>query len=101
MQHLLRNSVAQIRYILHNFDTLIILQEIIEYSYVTKCCKYVKLKFQGYLWGGSAWTAENSDFQQALIIDLGDIKNVTGIATQVKYFNSTSMCDISFAIILK
>ncbi len=34
------------------------------------------------LWGGSAWTAENSDFAQALIIDLGIIKNVTGIATQ-------------------
>ena len=35
------------------------------------------------LWGGSAWVAENSDFQQALIIDLGLVKNVTGIATQV------------------
>ena len=34
------------------------------------------------LWSGSSWTAENSDFQQALIFDLGDIKNVTGIATQ-------------------
>jgi hypothetical protein len=34
------------------------------------------------LWGGSAWTADNSDFQQALIIDLGQVKNVTGIATQ-------------------
>ena len=42
--------------------------------------------FQGYLWGGSAWTAENSDFQQALIIDLGSVKNVTGIATQVLIF---------------
>ena len=37
----------------------------------------------GRLWSGSSWTAENSDFQQALIFDLGDIKNVTGIATQV------------------
>ena len=34
------------------------------------------------LWSGTSWTAENSDFQQALIIDLGEIKNVTGIATQ-------------------
>ena len=34
------------------------------------------------LWGGSAWTAENSDFQQALVIDMGVIKNVTGIAMQ-------------------
>ncbi len=34
------------------------------------------------LWGGSAWTAEHSDFQQALLIDLGSVKNVTGIATQ-------------------
>ena len=33
------------------------------------------------LWGGSAWTAENSDFDQALAIDMGAIKNVTGIAT--------------------
>jgi hypothetical protein len=37
---------------------------------------------QAILWGGSAWTAENSDFDQALAIDLGAIKNVTGIATQ-------------------
>ena len=34
------------------------------------------------LWGGSAWTADNSDLSQALVIDLGLIKNVTGIATQ-------------------
>ena len=34
------------------------------------------------LWGGSAWTAENSDFAQALAIDMGAIKNITGIATQ-------------------
>ena len=34
------------------------------------------------LWGGSAWTAENSDFDQALVIDLGFIKNITGIASQ-------------------
>lgn len=35
-----------------------------------------------YLWGGSAWTAETSDFDQALIVDLGTVKNITGIATQ-------------------
>ena len=34
------------------------------------------------LWGGSAWTAENSDFEQALLVDLGTVKNITGIATQ-------------------
>ena len=34
------------------------------------------------LWGGSAWTAENSDFDQALLVDLGTVKNITGIATQ-------------------
>ena len=34
------------------------------------------------LWGGSAWTAENSDFSQALMLDLGTVKNITGIATQ-------------------
>ena len=30
------------------------------------------------LWGGSAWTAENSDFSQALLLDLGTVKNITG-----------------------
>ena len=34
------------------------------------------------LWGGSAWTAETSDFDQALLVDLGTVKNITGIATQ-------------------
>ena len=34
------------------------------------------------LWGGSAWTAENSDFAQALLVDLGVVKNITGIAMQ-------------------
>lgn len=37
---------------------------------------------RAFLWDGSAWTAENSDFDQALIVDLGTVKNVTGIATQ-------------------
>ena len=32
--------------------------------------------------GGSAWTAKNQDFSQYLTLDLGDIMNVTGIATQ-------------------
>lgn len=32
--------------------------------------------------GGSAWTAKNQDFSQFLVLDLGDIVNVTGIATQ-------------------
>ena len=32
--------------------------------------------------GGSAWTAQHQDFSQYLTIDLGDIMNVTGIATQ-------------------
>jgi len=40
------------------------------------------------LWGGSAWTAENSDFDQALAIDMGAIKNVTGIATQGRAHSS-------------
>jgi len=34
------------------------------------------------LWGDSVWTAEKSDFNQALLINLGSEKNVTGIATQ-------------------
>ncbi|XP_040565302.1 neurexin-4 [Lepeophtheirus salmonis] len=34
------------------------------------------------LWSGTSWTAENSDFHQALTVDLGKIKNITGIATQ-------------------
>jgi len=35
-----------------------------------------------FLWSNSAWTAATSDFEQALIVDLGSEKNVTGIATQ-------------------
>ena len=46
----------------------------------------------GRLWSGSSWTAENSDFQQALIFDLGDIKNVTGIATQVRIRQRLANC---------
>jgi poly(3-hydroxyalkanoate) synthetase len=65
---------------------------------IIKYCKHDQIKFQGHLWGGSAWTAENSDFQQALTVDLGSIKNVTGIATQVKYFDITAICDISFTL---
>ncbi len=34
------------------------------------------------LWGGSAWTSERSDYSQALIVDLGTTRNVTGMATQ-------------------
>ena len=34
------------------------------------------------LWGKSAWTADHSDFEQGLVINLGTEKNVTGIATQ-------------------
>ena len=32
--------------------------------------------------GGSAWTAGQSDFGQYLIIDLGEIKNISSIGTQ-------------------
>ncbi|XP_066998735.1 neurexin-4 [Anabrus simplex] len=32
--------------------------------------------------GGNAWTAASSDFDQYLTIDLGEVRNVTGIATQ-------------------
>lgn len=32
--------------------------------------------------GGNAWTAGNSDFGQYLIIDLGQVMNITAIATQ-------------------
>lgn len=35
-----------------------------------------------FLWSNSAWTAETQDFEQALMVDLGSEKNVTGIATQ-------------------
>ena len=35
-----------------------------------------------FLWSNSAWTSEHSDFDQALIVNLGSEKNVTGIATQ-------------------
>lgn len=32
--------------------------------------------------GGNAWTASNSDFGQYLIIDLGQVMNITAVATQ-------------------
>lgn len=32
--------------------------------------------------GGSAWTASSSDFGQYLIIDLGQVMNITAVATQ-------------------
>lgn len=32
--------------------------------------------------GGSAWTASSSDFGQYFIIDLGQIMNITAVATQ-------------------
>ena len=35
-----------------------------------------------FLWSNSAWTAARLDFDQALVVDLGSEKNVTGIATQ-------------------
>ncbi|CAH1403187.1 unnamed protein product [Nezara viridula] len=31
---------------------------------------------------GSAWTARDSDFDQALVVDLGEVRKITGIATQ-------------------
>lgn len=37
------------------------------------------------LLGGSAWTARHQDFGQYLIFDLGDVRNVTGIATQGRH----------------
>lgn len=32
--------------------------------------------------GGNAWAASNSDFGQYLIIDLGQVMNITAVATQ-------------------
>ncbi|EGI67749.1 Contactin-associated protein like 5-3 [Acromyrmex echinatior] len=32
--------------------------------------------------GGNAWTASSSDFGQYLIIDLGQVMNITAVATQ-------------------
>lgn len=32
--------------------------------------------------GGNAWTAGSSDFDQYLIVDLGQVMNITAIATQ-------------------
>ncbi|XP_063906965.1 neurexin-4 isoform X1 [Zophobas morio] len=34
------------------------------------------------LWGGHAWSAEENDFDQQLIVDLGQVKNVTRIRTR-------------------
>ncbi|XP_015588333.1 neurexin-4 isoform X1 [Cephus cinctus] len=38
--------------------------------------------------GGNAWTASSSDFDQYLIIDLGQVMNITEIATQGRPHNS-------------
>lgn len=43
------------------------------HAYFCKCCCGV---------GGFAWTASSSDFDQYLIIDLGQTMNITSIATQ-------------------
>lgn len=32
--------------------------------------------------GGNAWTASSSDFGQYLVIDLGQVMNITAVATQ-------------------
>ncbi|XP_071445509.1 neurexin-4 isoform X1 [Hetaerina americana] len=37
---------------------------------------------------GNAWTAANSDFDQYLIIDLGQVMNVTGVSTQGRPYSS-------------
>ena len=52
------------------------------------------------LWSGSSWTAENSDFQQALIFDLGDIKNVTGIATQGRAHSKEFVMEFRIQVLL-
>lgn len=31
---------------------------------------------------GTSWTAKNSDFEQKLVIDLGNVRNITAIAVQ-------------------
>nr|CAD7258923.1 unnamed protein product [Timema shepardi] len=38
--------------------------------------------------GGNAWTAQSSDFGQYLVIDLGQVRNITEIATQGRPFSS-------------
>nr|CAD7587711.1 unnamed protein product [Timema genevievae] len=38
--------------------------------------------------GGNAWTAQSSDFDQYLVIDLGQVRNITEIATQGRPFSS-------------
>lgn len=38
--------------------------------------------------GGNAWTAEESDFDQKLIVDLGQVMNVTRIWTQGRHHSS-------------
>lgn len=55
---------------------------------------------------GTSWSAKNSDFDQRLIIDLGEVKNVTHIALQgrphsnefvTEYAISYGISDLEFA----
>lgn len=47
--------------------------------------------------GGNAWTSATSDFQQYLIIDLGQTKNVTRISIQGRPHHSEYVSEFSIS----
>nr|CAD7425131.1 unnamed protein product [Timema monikensis] len=47
--------------------------------------------------GGNAWTAQSSDFGQYLVIDLGQVRNITEIATQGRPFSSEYVMEYSIS----
>ncbi|XP_018318496.1 neurexin-4 isoform X1 [Agrilus planipennis] len=49
------------------------------------------------LYGGNAWTAQSSDFDQQLIIDLGHVMNVTRIWTQGRPHSSEYVMEYSIS----
>ncbi|CAG2054701.1 unnamed protein product [Timema podura] len=51
-------------------------------------CGAMTCDTQIYVNGGNAWTAQSSDFDQYLVIDLGQVRNITEIATQGRPFSS-------------
>lgn len=47
--------------------------------------------------GGNAWSAENNDFDQQLIIDLGQVMNVTRIWTQGRSHSNEYVMEYSIS----
>ena len=46
---------------------------------------------------GNAWTAQNSDFEQQLIIDLGSVRNITRVSIQGRPHSSEYVTEFSIS----